>query len=83
VPQLALPLLAAMRVFFFQSRRDTAIEILALRQQVAILKRKQLSLDPRRIGSVIDRVREVDETLASTLSWFGDRFNYCSITLRS
>jgi hypothetical protein len=34
-------LLAAVRVFF-RSRRDTAIEILALRQQVAVLNRKRL-----------------------------------------
>jgi hypothetical protein len=34
----ALP--GALRVFF-GSRRDTAIEILALRQQVAVLKRKR------------------------------------------
>jgi hypothetical protein len=33
-------LLAAVRVFF-RSRRDTALEILALRQQVAALKRKR------------------------------------------
>jgi hypothetical protein len=41
VPQLVLSLLAALRVFF-RSRRDTAIEVLALRQQVAVLKRKRL-----------------------------------------
>jgi len=35
---LALP--AAVRVFF-RSRGDTALEILALRQQVAVLKRKR------------------------------------------
>ena len=33
-----LSLIAAARVFF-QSRTDTAIEVLALRQQVAVLKR--------------------------------------------
>jgi hypothetical protein len=41
VSQLVLSLLAALRVFF-RSRRDTAIEVLALRQQVAVLKRKRL-----------------------------------------
>src|ERR1041385_2547264 len=35
-----LSLLAAMRVFF-RSRSDTALEVLALRQQVAVLKRKR------------------------------------------
>lgn len=40
MPQLVLSLLAALRVFF-RSRRDTAIEVLALRQQVAVLKRKR------------------------------------------
>ena len=34
-----LALLAACRVFF-RSRQDLALEILALRQQVAVLKRK-------------------------------------------
>src|SRR5262249_5615705 len=34
-----LALLAAIRVFF-RSRSDTALEVLALRQQVAVLKRK-------------------------------------------
>ena len=36
---LLLALLAAGRVFF-RSRADTALEVLALRQQVAVLKRK-------------------------------------------
>ena len=35
-----LALLAALRVFF-RSRHDTALEMLALRQQVAVLKRKR------------------------------------------
>jgi hypothetical protein len=35
-----LALLAALRVFF-RSRGDTALEILALPQQVAVLKRKR------------------------------------------
>src|SRR3982751_4674947 len=35
-----LSLLAALRVFF-RSRSDTALEVLALRQQVAVLKRKR------------------------------------------
>ena len=38
--EFILALLAALRVFF-RSRGDTALEILALRQQVAVLKRKR------------------------------------------
>ena len=48
---LLLALLAAGR-FFFRSRADTALEILALRQQVAVLKRKY----PRPAVNRIDRV---------------------------
>jgi putative transposase len=44
-------LLAAIRVFF-RSRGDTALEILALRQQVAVLKRKR----PRPLLSPWDRL---------------------------
>lgn len=40
VPEIFLSLLAAIRVFF-RSRSDTALEVLALRQQVAVLKRKR------------------------------------------
>jgi hypothetical protein len=38
--QLFLAFLLALRIFF-RARRDTALEILALRQQVAVLKRKR------------------------------------------
>src|SRR6187399_931170 len=38
--ELVFSLLAAVRVFL-SSRRDTALEVLALRQQVAVLKRKR------------------------------------------
>jgi len=48
---LLLALLAAGRVFF-RSRTDTALEVLALRQQVAVLKRKH----PRPAVNRIDRV---------------------------
>jgi hypothetical protein len=41
VLQFIVALLAAARVFF-RSRHDTVLEILALRQQVAVLKRKRL-----------------------------------------
>jgi putative transposase len=40
VLELILALLCAVRVFF-RNRRDTALEILALRQQVAVFKRKR------------------------------------------
>jgi len=46
-----LSLLAALRVFF-RSRSDTALEVLALRQQVAVLKRKR----PRPRLSSLDRL---------------------------
>jgi putative transposase len=39
VPQFILSVLAVIRVFC-QSRSDTALEVLALRQQIAVLKRK-------------------------------------------
>ena len=45
-----LTLLAAARVFF-RCRSDTALEVLALRQQVAVLKRKR----PRPLLSSLDR----------------------------
>ena len=38
--EFAFPLLAAARAFF-STRRDTALEVLALRQQIAVLKRKR------------------------------------------
>ena len=40
MPDFILSILAVMRVFF-RSRGDTALEVLALRQQVAVLKRKR------------------------------------------
>jgi len=40
VPEFILSLLAVIRVFF-RSRSDIALEVLALRQQVAVLKRKR------------------------------------------
>src|SRR5712671_130987 len=43
--------LAAVRVFF-RSRSDTALEVLALRQQVAVLKRKR----PRPLLNPVDRL---------------------------
>ena len=46
-----LSLLAAIRVFF-RSRSDTALEVLALRQQLAVLKRKR----PRPPLNSLDRL---------------------------
>ena len=40
VTEFILSILAVIRVFF-RSRTETALEILALRQQVAVLKRKR------------------------------------------
>jgi hypothetical protein len=40
VLQMILSFLVAIRAFF-RSRSDTALEVLALRQQVAVLKRKR------------------------------------------
>jgi hypothetical protein len=50
VPQFILSILAVIRVFF-RSRSDTALEVLALRQQVAVLKRKR----PRPTLNSLDR----------------------------
>ena len=51
VLEYILSILAATRVFF-RSRRDTAIEVLALRQQVAVFKRKR----PRPALTALDRL---------------------------
>ena len=51
VPQFILSMLAVLRVFF-RSRSDTALEVLALRQQVAVLKRKR----PRPVLNCLDRL---------------------------
>ena len=40
MPEFILSILAVIRVFF-RSRSDTALEVLALRQQLAVLKRKR------------------------------------------
>ena len=50
ISEFILSLLAALRVFL-RSRSDTALEILALRQQVAVLKRKR----PRPVLNSLDR----------------------------
>jgi hypothetical protein len=49
VAEFILPLLAALRVFF-RSPSDTALELLALRQQVAVLKRKRPRPRLNRLG---------------------------------
>ena len=51
MPEFILSLLAAVRVFF-RNRCDTALEVLALRQQVAVLKRKR----PRPTLNSLDRL---------------------------
>jgi hypothetical protein len=51
VIRLLISLIAAVPVFF-RSRADTALEVLALRQQVVVLKRKR----PRRQLSALDRL---------------------------
>jgi transposase InsO family protein len=51
VPELILSMLAVVRVFF-QSRAEAALEILALRQQVVVLKRKR----PRPALNRLDRL---------------------------
>jgi hypothetical protein len=51
VLESVLSLLAAIRVFF-SSRSDTALEVLALRQQLAVLKRKR----PRPPLNSLDRL---------------------------
>ena len=47
----SLSFIAVVRVFF-RSRSDTALEVLALRQQVAVLKRKR----PRPVLNCLDRL---------------------------
>ena len=51
MPQLVLSILSAIRVFF-QDRGDVALEVLALRQQLAVLKRKR----PRPPLNALDRL---------------------------
>ena len=51
VPEFFFSILASVRVFF-RSRSDTALEVLALRQQVAVLKRKR----PRPKLNSLDRL---------------------------
>jgi hypothetical protein len=51
VTEFILSMLAVIRVFF-QNRSDTALEILALRQQLAVLKRKR----PRPVLNSLDRL---------------------------
>jgi putative transposase len=59
-----LALLAAARVFF-RSRHDTALEIVALRQQVAVLKRTRPS-------SLLECLNHLDRLFWTTLRrvWF-------------
>ena len=51
MPELVLSILSAIRVFF-QDRGDVALEVLALRKQLAVLKRKR----PRPALNALDRL---------------------------
>ena len=61
---LILPILAVIRVLL-RSRRDTALEVLALRQQVAVLKRKR----PR------PKLNSLDRLIWTTLHRFWSRWS--------
>jgi len=61
--EFMLALLVAVRVFF-RSRGDAALEILALRQQVAVLKRKR----PRPNLSAADRLFGMTVPIANAVS---------------
>ena len=63
MPEFLLSILAVIRVFL-RSRSDTALEVLALRQQVAVLQRKR----PRPILNSLDRL------FWTTLRWFWSRW---------
>ena len=63
--EFVLALLVALRVFF-RTRHDTALEVLALRNQVAVLKRKR----PRPPLNSVDRL--VWTTLRSIWSRWAD-----------
>jgi putative transposase len=63
MPELVLSILSAIRVFF-QDRGDVALEVLALRQQLAVLKRKR----PRPPLNALDRL------FWTTLSCFWPRW---------
>src|SRR5262249_53665843 len=52
MPELVLSILFAMRVFF-QDRADVALEVLALRQQLAVLKRKATAASSERPGPAL------------------------------
>ena len=52
VPEIILSLIVAIRVFF-RSRSDTALEVLALRQQIAVLKRKRPRATIERLGPTV------------------------------
>ena len=71
MPEFILSLLAAVRVFF-RSRSDTALEVLALRQQVAVLKRKR----PRPTLNSLDRL------LWTTLRHFWSRWSDVVVIVR-
>ena len=63
VPEFFFSILASVRVFF-RSRSDTALEVLVLRQQVAVLKRKR----PR------PKLNSLDRLFWTTLRHFWSRW---------
>jgi transposase InsO family protein len=69
--QFILALLAAARVFF-RSRHDTVLEILALRQQVAVLKRKR----PR------PRLNQMDRLFWTTLRQVWSRWGEVLVVVK-
>ena len=71
MPQFILSTLAVIRVFF-RSRSDTALEVLALRQQVAVLKRKR----PRPTLNSLDRL------FWTTLCRFWSRWTYVLVIVQ-
>ena len=66
----ALSCLAALRVFF-QTRSDTALEILALRQQLSVLKRER----PRPPLDRLDRIFGLPSAVAGSV---GPKFSSSS-----
>ena len=64
MPEFILSILAVIRVFF-RSRSDKAIEVLALRQQVAVLKRQR----PR------PKLKPLDRLFWTTLRHFWSRWS--------
>ena len=67
VIEFILSMLAIARVFFL-SRSDTALEVIALRQQVAVLKRKRPRPVLNRLNSYTIPISVTDSVLATQRS---------------